>query len=74
MNVVHLVRMANDIGQYFASEPRREDAIKRMANHIERYWDPRMRRQIEKHVSQGGVGLEQLPKEAVTRLAAHATT
>ena len=73
MNIVHLVRMANDIGRYFASEPRREVAIKGIANHIERYWDPRMRRQIENYLSRGGNGLEELSKEAVTRLAASAT-
>jgi formate dehydrogenase subunit delta len=74
MNIVHLVRMANDIGQYFVSEPRRENAVKAIADHIEKSWDPRMRRQIEKHLSQGGDGLEELVKEAVARLAAPETT
>ncbi|TAH46873.1 MAG: formate dehydrogenase, partial [Gammaproteobacteria bacterium] len=38
--------MANDIAAYFASEPDREAAISGIVNHIEKTWDPRMRRQI----------------------------
>ena len=74
MSVEHLVQMANDIGHFFAAEPRREDAIAGIVNHIERFWDPRMRRQIEKHLSEGGEGLEELVREAVARLSASATT
>jgi formate dehydrogenase subunit delta len=73
MSVDHLVQMANDIGQFFAAELRREDAIRGIANHIERYWDPRMRRQIEKYFSEGGEGLEELAREAVSRLSAPVT-
>ena len=46
MSVESLVRMANDIGHFFAAEPKRADAIAGIANHIRRFWDPRMRRQI----------------------------
>jgi formate dehydrogenase subunit delta len=74
MSVEHLVQMANDIGHFFAAEPRREDAIAGITNHLERFWDPRMRRQIEKHLAQGGEGLEELVREAVARLSAPATT
>jgi formate dehydrogenase subunit delta len=74
MSVEHLVQMANDIGHFFAAEPRREDAIAGIVNHIGRFWDPRMRRQIEKHLSEGGEGLEELVREAVARLSAPATT
>jgi formate dehydrogenase subunit delta len=74
MSVEHLVQMANDIGHFFAGEPRREEAIAGIVNHIARFWDPRMRRQIEKHLSEGGEGLEELVREAVARLSAPATT
>jgi formate dehydrogenase subunit delta len=70
MSIEHLVQMANDIGHYFASEPRRADAVAGITNHIQRYWDPRMRRQIEAHLAQGGEGLEELVREAVSRLSA----
>ena len=66
--------MANDIGHYFAAEPRREDAIAGIADHIHKFWDPRMRRQIERHVNEGGEGLDELPKAAVARLSAPRTT
>jgi formate dehydrogenase subunit delta len=70
MSAEHLVQMANDIAHFFASEPRREDAIVGIANHIEKFWDPRMRRQMEKYLVQGGQGLEPLAREAIGRLTA----
>jgi formate dehydrogenase subunit delta len=74
MSVEHLVHMANDISYFFASEPRREEAIAGIANHIEKFWDPRMRRQIEEHLAQGGEGLEPLAREAIGRLTAQVGT
>ncbi len=68
MSTEHLVQMANDIGHFFAAEPKREDAIAGIATHIKRYWDPRMRRQILAHLQAGGEGLEELPREAVASL------
>ena len=68
MSVEHLVQMANDIGHFFAAEPRRVDAIAGIAGHISRFWDPRMRRQIQAHLDAGGVGLEALPREAIATL------
>jgi formate dehydrogenase subunit delta len=41
-----------------------------MVNHLQKFWTPRMRRQIVEHLQQGGEGLEDLPREAVQRLAA----
>ena len=74
MSAAHLAEMANDIAHFFASEPRHEDAVAGVANHIEKFWDPRMRRQIEKHLTEGGEGLEPLAREAVARLTAPVTT
>jgi formate dehydrogenase subunit delta len=68
MSVEHLVQMANDIGHFFAAEPKRADAITGIATHIQRFWDPRMRRQILAHLQAGGAGLEDLPREAVATL------
>ena len=68
MSVERLVQMANDIGHFFAAEPQRTDAIAGIANHIRRFWDPRMRRQILAHLQAGGEGLEELPREAVASL------
>ena len=68
MSVEHLVQMANDIGHFFAAEPQRSDAVAGIAGHIQRFWDPRMRRQILAHLQAGGEGLEELPREAVASL------
>ena len=68
MSVENLVRMANDIGHFFAAEPRRADAVSGVANHIRRFWDPRMRRQIIGHLDAGGEGLEELAREAIASL------
>ena len=68
MSVEHLVQMANDIGHFFAAEPQRTDAVAGIAGHIQRFWDPRMRRQIIAHLHDGGAGLDELAREAVARL------
>ncbi len=68
MSVESLVRMANDISHFFAAEPQRADAIAGIANHIRRFWDPRMRRQIASHVAAGGEGLDELAREAIASL------
>jgi formate dehydrogenase subunit delta len=60
--------MANDIGHFFAAEPKRADAIAGIAGHMQRFWDPRMKRQILAHLQAGGEGLEELPREAVASL------
>ena len=68
MSAERLVQMANDIGHFFAAEPQRSDAVAGIANHIQRFWDPRMRRQILAHLEAGGTGLEELPREALASL------
>jgi formate dehydrogenase subunit delta len=60
--------MANDIGHFFAAEPKRADAIAGIAGHIQRFWDPRMKKKILAHLQAGGEGLEELPREAVASL------
>lgn len=46
MNRDHLIKMANQIGAFFEAMPDREQAVKDIANHLRRTWDPRMRRQL----------------------------
>ena len=67
----HLVKMANDIGNFFRAEPVREDAIAGITNHIVRYWTKRMREKIAAHMRQAGdADLDDLPREALRRLIA----
>jgi formate dehydrogenase subunit delta len=66
----HLVKMANDIGDFFRAEPAREDAIAGIANHIAKFWTKRMRAKLTAHVKRDGDGsLDELPREALRRLA-----
>jgi formate dehydrogenase subunit delta len=64
----HLVKMANDIGDFFRAEPVREDAIAGIANHISKFWTARMRGKLAAHLKNGGNGLDELPREAFQRL------
>ena len=69
MSIEHLVRMANDIADYFHSGPDRALAVAGVSNHMKKFWDPRMRRQIAAHLrEQGGEGLSELALEAVVQL------
>ena len=69
MSIEHLVRMANDIADYFHSEPDRGLAVAGVSNHMKKFWDPRMRRQILAHSREhGGEGLSELAQAAVVRL------
>jgi len=46
MNIGQLVNMANQIGSFFASMPDRQEAMKGIAEHIRKFWEPRMRREL----------------------------
>lgn len=71
----HLVKMANDIGHFFGAEPVREDAVAGIANHIAKFWTKRMRAKLTAHVKRSGdAGLEELPREALRRLAGQPAT
>jgi formate dehydrogenase subunit delta len=66
----HLVKMANDIGAFFRAEPNREDAVAGIANHIAKFWTPRMRSKLNAYLREKGDGLDELPREAIARLNA----
>ena len=68
MNVERLVRMANDIGNFFKSEPDHGVAVDGVALHLKRFWDPRMRKEIVAYVDGGGAELMDLVREAVLKL------
>jgi len=64
-----LVYMANQIGKFFASQGRQQ-AVAGTADHIKKFWDPRMRAAIFAHLEAGGAGLDPEVREALERLAA----
>ena len=70
MKIEKLIKMANDIGNFFNSETDKEIAAEGIKNHILRSWDPRMRNAIIAYCQEDGAELSSLVKVAVTRLAA----
>jgi formate dehydrogenase subunit delta len=62
-----LVMMANQIAKFFAAQGF-ERARPQVTDHLEKFWDPRMRRQIREHVAKGGAGLDPLALEAIRAL------
>ena len=58
-----LVRMANQIATFFKSQPEAV-RIEGVANHINKFWEPRMRRELFEHIDKGGEGLLPLVMEA----------
>jgi formate dehydrogenase subunit delta len=53
MNVDHLIRMANQIGTFFAAMPDRAEALEGIANHIQKFWEARMRRELATAIESG---------------------
>jgi formate dehydrogenase subunit delta len=70
MKIERLVKMANDIGNFFNSETDKEIAAEGIKNHLLRSWDPRMRKAIIAYCQKDGSELSELVKVAVTKLAA----
>jgi len=63
-----LVMMANQIGRFFAHRGEAK-AVPAIAEHLTKFWDPRMRDAILAHLANGGGGLEPFPLKAVQTLA-----
>lgn len=68
MSIEHLVTMANDIGRFFGAEPTPEARAAGVHDHLRRFWDPRMRRQIVAYVRDGGADLSDHVRAAVLQL------
>lgn len=64
-----LVYMANQIGKFFVAQDQ-ATAPARIAEHISKFWDPRMRTAILAHVDAGGGGLDEAARQAVEVLRA----
>lgn len=70
MNHNHLIDMANQIGLFFESLPDREEAVNGIADHIRRFWEPRMRRAFLAAFDTGNAqeaGLSEIVETAVRR-------
>ncbi|MGC1778644.1 MAG: formate dehydrogenase subunit delta [Xanthobacteraceae bacterium] len=62
-----LIYMANQIGQFFASQGPAA-VVSGTAEHIRKFWDPRMRAQIFAHLKDGGAGLDPAVRAALQTL------
>lgn len=68
MNNDNLVRMVNRIGAFFAAMPDREEAMRDLAQHVRRFWEPRMRQQLFEHLEvRHGEGVDELVVDALQR-------
>jgi NADH-dependant formate dehydrogenase delta subunit FdsD len=71
MNIDLLIKMANEIGTFFAGTTDADAAARDVANHLKRYWEPRMRAQMLKYYEErAGAGLSDMAKSAVALLYA----
>jgi formate dehydrogenase subunit delta len=57
MDVSRLVAMVNDIAAFFDSDTDKQAAAEGVRLHLQKFWDPRMRREISAHAGSGGAGL-----------------
>jgi formate dehydrogenase subunit delta len=67
MDVDNLIEMANRIGEFFDSMPDHEEAVDGVADHIHRFWEPRMRLAILGALDDEGSGMEPIVREALTK-------
>jgi formate dehydrogenase subunit delta len=64
-----LIYMANQIGKFFETQGHDKE-VAGVAEHIRKFWDPRMRKAIFAHIDAGGAGLDPNVLEALNSLKA----
>jgi formate dehydrogenase subunit delta len=69
MDINNLVHMANQIGEFFSAYPDRAEAFDGIANHIRKFWEPRMRLQLFEGIDAGHTG--ELTELVAQSLALH---
>jgi formate dehydrogenase subunit delta len=67
MKPEHMVHKANQIALFFASYPH-DEAVAGVADHFKKFWEPRMRVQLETYLAAGGAGLHELVAPAMRAL------
>jgi len=63
-----LVTMANQIGAFFSSQ-KGDVAVQGIADHLKKFWDPRMRAALLAHLEAGGEGLNPQVRRAAEQLS-----
>jgi formate dehydrogenase subunit delta len=67
MSPDRLIYMANQIGKFFQGQGEGK-AMPGVAEHIRKFWDPRMRSAILAHFDAGGAGLDPDVRSSVEEL------
>ena len=69
MEANNLIHMANRIGEFFEAMPDREEALDGIAQHIQKFWEPRMRGRLLTALTQAEESSQLLPivREALQR-------
>jgi formate dehydrogenase subunit delta len=66
MDLDNLIHMANRIGAFFVAQPDRDEALAGIADHLKKFWEPRMRAQILAAVgTDDGAGLSEIVNAAL---------
>lgn len=66
MDANHLIRMANRIAEFFAAMPDHREAVDGVADHLRKFWEPRMLTGLRVYLEQNGTQeLHPLVAEAV---------
>ena len=69
MNAAQLIKMANQIGAFFEAMPDAEQAAAGVAEHMQKFWEPRMLRALAAHVAaQGDEALAPIVRRALARI------
>ena len=68
LKIDKLIRMVNDISNFFNAEPDKTVAAEGVKNHIMRFWEKRMQADIIAYHQGGGEGLSPLAKTAISLL------
>jgi len=66
-----MIRMANQIAAFFDTQPG-DHAAAEIADHLTKFWEPRMKAQFMAHVDAGGAGLLPSVIAAAARMRAAA--
>ena len=66
MQAEKLIKMANQVGDFYEAFPDKAEASKEIAGHLNKFWNLNMRQSIAEHVTeQQGVGLHRCVIEAI---------
>ena len=67
MSADKIIRMANQISKFMESKPH-DEGVMGLANHINDFWEPRMRRQFFDLLDGGADGFRPLVVEAAAKI------